>query len=133
MSAIIFSMESGSEGNIKEAMDFLDTHEIVAWGSNFIINTEKFMASESNPLTGYVNYEGKVEHKVNIIEIIRYKVPKPYPNPDERPEEWVNAEWKTFFRFNKIEEFGPVETISFKRPNGENVKHPPQNYVEVVD
>jgi len=133
MSAIIFSMKSGSEMNIGEAMDFLSSHEIVAWGSNFRIIPEKFMASESNPLIGYVNHEGQVGHKVNIIEIIRYQDPKSYPNSNERPEEWVNAEWKTFFRFNKIEEFGPVETTSFKRSNGENVKHPPQNYVGVVD
>ena len=91
------------------------------------------MASESNPLTGYVNHESEVGYKVNIIEIIRYKDSQPYPNPEERPEAWISAEWKTFFRFNKIEEFGPVETTSFKRPNGKNVKHPPQNYVEVVD
>ena len=91
------------------------------------------MASRSNPLTGYVNYEGEVGHKVDIIEIIRYNTPQLYPNPNERPERWRDAQWKTFFRFNKIEDFGPVETTSFKRPNGENVKHPPQNYVEVVD
>lgn len=136
MSAIIFSMKPGSGQNAEDAIEFLKSHPVIAWGSNFNIDPEKFMTSESNPLTGYINYEGKVRYKVNIIEIQRSIFPRSYDNSQERPQEWAedDTKFKTFFRYNKIEEIGPLDTtLLFKRPNGENVKHPIMNYVEVLD
>lgn len=93
----------------------------------------KYVVSPSNPLIGYINYESKVRYKVRIIGIICNKIAKLYPNKWERPEEWDDSKWKTFFRVNKFEEINPIDTTSFNKPNGEFVKHPPQNYVEVVD
>ena len=133
MSAIIFSMESGSEDSAKEAIEFLETHDTIAWGSNIPIADDKYRVSPSNPLIGYINYESKVRYRVRIIEIICNKIAKPYPNKEERPEEWDDGMWRTFFRFNEFEEIDPIDTTSFKKTNGQFVKHPPQNYVEVVD
>ena len=122
-------MKSGTDVSAEDALKFLENHKdkVIAWGSNFRINKTP---SPENPLKGFINYESKVRYETEIIEIIRYNTPTKYPNVNERPENWKNAEWKTFFRFKN---FKPIGTISFRKTDGSRVKHPPQNYVEVAD
>lgn len=133
MSAILFSVKPGPQSDAGTAIEFIRRHGVVAWGSNVAINPEKFAASETNPLIGYINHESYVRYKVNIIEIIRYDSPQEYPNADERPEGWADAAFSTFFRYNHMEEISPVKTTSLVKTNGDQVKHPPQNYIEVEE
>lgn len=135
MKGIIFSKTAKHKEWIKPGMKFLETNDILEWGVGFRIENEKYIPSDMDPLIGFINVESYVRYIVKIVEIISLKKgeKKVYINKRENPQEYINLGYRhpTFFRFNSLQKIKPIKTINFIKTNGENVKHPPQSYVEV--
>ncbi|MFH2033065.1 MAG: hypothetical protein ABIJ40_20930 [Bacteroidota bacterium] len=133
INAIVFSMSHGLQESPNQAIEFLESHPVVAWGSNTRIDTSQIALSEASPLRGYIYHEGRVKYKIKIISITRYKRLHRYPDLHEIPEEWKKSRWKTFFRFTEFMEVSPKDVSQFRRPNGQAVKRPVRNYVKLID
>ena len=141
MDAILFSADPNMV-KLDDAIRHLSNHEELYWEVGFSIDRDRF----KYPMTGFIHIKGgQVEYKVAIKDIIPFSTEHYESHPLAelvKPEPWLREwkddvngiyshRWKNAIIMIDIKPFS-YDTYKLRKYDGTLVKHPPQNYVRVL-